>query len=93
MTSPTLQIVPRETWETFFDGWSRAHAGELITLSGFPDGPDWQHGSPPLSLVDISLDPRGSEAGHIIMLGDTLEDNREQILPRLGCWHGCKIWH
>lgn len=82
MDISTSQIVPRETWQTFFDEWSRAHAGKLITLSGFPDGPDWKHESPRLRLVGISLDPRGSESGHlIIMLGDTLEDNREHILP------------
>lgn len=82
MDISTFQIVPRETWQTFFDGWSRARAGEFITLSGLPDGPDGQHESPPLPLVGISLDPRGSEAGHlIIMMGDTLEDNREHILP------------
>lgn len=82
MDIPTFQIVPRETWQSFFDEWSRVHASQLITLTGFADGPDWLHESPSLPLVGISLDPRGSEAGHIIiMLGDTLEDNREHILP------------
>lgn len=83
MDISTLQIVPRETWQTFFDEWSRTHAGELVTLTGFPDGTDGRHAEQPkLPLIGISLDPRGSEAGHlIIMLGDTLDDNIEHILP------------
>jgi len=83
MDTLTLQVVPRANWQNFFDKWSGSHQGELITLTGFQDG---THGRQTvqrkLPLIGISLDPRGSEAGHlIIMLGDTLDDNIEHILP------------
>ena len=96
MDNVQFTVVPREQWQSFFDEWSHDHAGERITLCGFPT-PDSSDGSgddsraervaqqdstPDLPLVGISLDPRGSEAGHIIlMIGDTLDDNHEHILP------------
>ena len=82
MDNATLNVVPREQWQKFFDRWSQAHSGDLITLSGLLD--DAQKPDPiaaPLPLVGISLDPRGSEAGHfIIMLGDTASNNHQHIL-------------
>ena len=82
MDTFSLNAVPREQWQKFFDGWSRAHKGEPITLTGLSDSDNADPQSAPLPLVGISLDPRGSEAGHlIIMLGDTLDNNHEHILP------------
>lgn len=82
MDNATLNVVPREQWQKFFDRWSQAHSGDLITLSGLLD--DAQKPDPisaPLPLVGISLDPRGSEAGHlIIMLGDTPNNHHQHIL-------------
>lgn len=82
MGTLTLNVVPREQWQKFLDNWSQAHSGELITLTGLADSDVADPRVAPLPLVGISLDPRGSEAGHLIlMLGDTPDNNHEHILP------------
>lgn len=84
MNNPTLNLVPREQWQAFFDDWSQSHVGELITLAGLSGDPalaKMERDEPRLPLEGISLDPRGSEAGAIIiMLGDTTEDNHQHFL-------------
>jgi hypothetical protein len=82
MDNSNLPCVPREDWQAFLDGWSREHEGDLIKLSGLlGDEAALDLDSPRLHLVGISLDPRGSEAGHlIIMMGQAPGNNHEHIL-------------
>ena len=73
---PTREIS-RDHWPAFFDDFSRARAGSLVTIELVSDPQaDPQFEARRLPLVGLSYDPKGSGAGHIeIMVGTEGSDH------------------
>ncbi len=68
---PTREISP-DRWPAFFDDFSRARAGSLVTIeliSG-PQTDPWFEARR-LPLVGLSYDPKGSGEGHIELMAGT----------------------
>ena len=68
---PTREIS-RDHWPTFFDDFSRARTGSLITIELVSDPQaDPQYEARRLPLVGLSYDPKGSGEGHIEIMAGT----------------------
>src|SRR4051812_48423830 len=63
--------VPRETWQQFFDDFSRQYQGWAVEIEVLSSDMGDQRAAEGAPLQGISYDPRGSQAGDIsIGVGD-----------------------